>query len=76
MKENLKCSQYNYGPVNLCVIMSLRRRLRCPGYNLGSLEVISVSAHVSIEVPRLREPRIADLTLVGLFTCVGPVVFS
>lgn len=45
-------------------------------YRRTSLEVIPVSAHVSVEVARLREPGITDLTLVRLFPCVSPVVLG
>lgn len=38
--------------------------------------MIPVSAHVSVEIARLRESGITDLALVGFFPCVGAVVLS
>ena len=56
--------------------------MKLPGFllspwrnHLCSLEVIPVSAHVSVEVSRLRKSRVTDFTLVGLLSGVGPVVF-
>ena len=36
--------------------------------------MISVSSHVTIQVPTLRKTSIADLTLVRFFSCVRSVV--
>ena len=41
-----------------------------------SLAVVGVSLHVAVEVPRLREPKIADLAPIRLLPAVDPLVLG
>ena len=42
----------------------------------GSLEVAAMCAHVTIQIPTLREAGITDLALVRLLTCMSAKVLS